>query len=316
MFTVIIPLYNKAPYIEKAIASILSQTYRSFELLIIDDGSTDNGRELVERYMTSTKAPNGGWRLETQINSGVSVTRNRGVELAKYNYIAFLDADDWWEPTYLEEMQNLITNYPDAGIYSSSYFKVKNGNNISARIGVEADFTAGYINYFKVYAKTMYQPIWTGACVVKKLIFEEFSGFKPTLKLGEDFDLWVRIAMNYLVAFLNKPLSYYNQDVDAANRAIGKKLYMPKEHFLYSDYSDVKNPDFKFLFDVLAVYGLLPYYLANVNVKETKRILSEIDWNSQPLKYSVYYRFLPPVVLKIWFKIISLLSVLRNKISN
>jgi len=301
--SIIIPLYNKAAYIEKAIRSVFNQTFKKFELIIVNDGSTDQGLEVVTNLLTtlSRQTVVCSWKVIDQINEGVSKARNKGVKEANYNYIAFLDADDWWEPTYLEEMNILITEFPEAGIYGSSYFKVKNGHNIIASIGVEYGFKKGLINYCQVYSKTMYQPIWTGATIIKKLVFESEHGFKSTLKLGEDFDLWVRVSLKYPVAFLNKPLAYYNQDVEPTNRAIGEKLYEPNEHMLFSDYGDLmKNIDFRNLFEVLAVYGLLPYYLSGKNKKEVDIILSKIEWINHPFKYRLYYNVLPKQLFKLW----------------
>ena len=253
MFSVIIPLYNKAAYIEKAIQSVLTQTYQEFELIVVDDGSTDNplppnGGSAAERlgklgFLTPPillphLGVGGSVRIVEQENQGVSTARNNGVKLAKYEYIAFLDADDTWEPTYLEEIKRLIEAFPEVGIYGSGYFIVKNGTKQSAPIGVESNFDRGLINYCRVYAKTLCMPLWTGATILKKTIFEKEHGFKPELKLGEDFDLWIRVATKYPVAFLNIPLANYNQDVELVNRAIGEKLYQPEEHMLFTDYGE------------------------------------------------------------------------------
>jgi hypothetical protein len=227
-----------------------------------------------------------------------------------------LDADDWWEPTYLEEMKRLIEEYPAAALYGSSYYKVKQGKFIPANIGVESGFNNGLINYCRVYAKTMYQPVWTGAAVVKKSVYESENGFNPTLKLGEDFDLWLRVAMKYPVALLNKPLAYYNQDVEQANRAIGDKLYEPEQHMLFADYRELnKNPDFRHLYEVLVVYGLLPYYLAGKNKSQVNTILSRIHWEYHPFKYRLYYRVLPRFVLKSYFKIMKFGSQIKGRLN-
>lgn len=310
MFSVIIPLYNKAPYIEKAIHSVLNQTHKEFEVIVIDDGSVDNGVEIVKQMSSST---NQTIKLIEQTNQGVSTARNNGVKLAKYDYIAFLDADDWWSPTFLQEMKLLIEEFPHAGIYGSSYFKVKKGKKLQANIGVDKGFENGEINYFKVYAKTLWMPLWTGAIVVPKIIIENENGFKPQLKLGEDFDLWVRIAEKHSVVFLNKPLSNYNQDVEVKDRAVGEKLYYPKEHMLFSNYGALmKNGDFKFLFEKLALYGLLPYYMNNKNKEETAKILRCIDWSKHELKYRLYYNFFPTIVLKIFFLILKQSSKVKS----
>ena len=318
MFSVVIPLYNKAPYIEKAIRSVAAQTCRDFELIVIDDGSKDGGFEIAKKLLAALTPPLGGWGATCQSNQGVSITRNNGVGLAKYDYISFLDADDWWEASYLEEMKNLIAQYPEAGIYGSSYYKVKNGKHIQANIGVPEGFQQGLINYFQVYAKTLWMPLWTGATVIKKNIFHENNGFKPTLKLGEDFDLWVRVALKYPVAFLNKPLAYYNQDVEQANRAIGNKLHKPQEHMLFALHelyeTEQSNPDLKQLMDALRVYGLFSYYLNKSTRKEALEQLGRVDWSKQSAAaYRQYYRT-PVWLLILKRNIIQLAWKLKQKI--
>lgn len=305
MFSIIIPLYNKAPYIEKAILSVAAQSFQDFELIVIDDGSTDDSLANAQHILANLTPPLGGWGVVEQKNQGVSTTRNNGVALARYDYIAFLDADDWWEPTFLEEMKALIAAYTEAGIYGSSYFKVKRNVKIPANIGVPPNFVSGYINYFSTYSKTMWMPLTSISVVIPKTVFSESGGFNPRLKLGEDFDLWYRIALKHPVAFLNKALACYNQDVGQANRAIGTKLYAPEEHMLFSDYSALKNnAGFRHLYEVLAVYGLMPYYLANKNRKEVQQILAGIQWKNHALKYRICYRVLPRIFVKAWFQLL------------
>ena len=309
MFSVIIPLYNKAPYIAKAIESVLGQTYRDFEVIVIDDGSTDQSLEVAKTF------ENKSITIISQPNSGVSTARNNGVKLAKHPYICFLDADDWWHPTFLEEMKQLITDFPDAGIYGSGYYIVKNGKERIAPIGVPQGFERGIIDYCEVYAKTLCMPLTSISVVIPKHIFDEEKGFKSQLKFGEDFDLWIRIALKHKVILVNKPLAYYNQDVDVNNRAIGSRFYKPEEHMLFSNYGDfMHNEGFRFLFERLALYGLLSYYLNDVNKLEVYQILSEINWDKHESKYHQYYKKFPRWAVKVWFKIIKKLSIIKNRI--
>lgn len=302
MFSVIIPLYNKAPYITKAIQSVLDQTFSDFELIVIDDGSTDGGEEIAESVLKNTSI---SFQVIRQTNQGVSIARNNGVKAANFEFIAFLDADDWWEPTFLEEMNRLRLNYPDAGIWASSYYIVKNGRRRIAPIGVESDFVQGEIDYYSVYAKTLCMPVCNGAIVIPKSVIIASGGFKQSLKLGEDFDLWVRIVQKHSVVLLNKPLSSYNQDVNLKNRAIGEKLYEPSEHMLFTDYGKLmKNAEFNYLFERLALYGLLPYYLHGKNRKETTVILGRIDWSKHERKYYTQYKHFPVFLLRLWYEII------------
>ena len=321
MFSVIIPLYNKAAYVEKAIRSVAAQTFREFEVIVVDDGSTDDGMEIVQRLIAVLSPPKGGFRGASQLNSGVSTARNNGVALANYPYICFLDADDWWAPTYLEEMKQMIDEFPDAGIYGSSYYIVKNGRERPAAIGVEPGFVKGTINYCRVYARTLIMPICIGTAVIPKAIFDEQKGFKTTLKLGEDFDLWIRIALRHKVALLNKPLAYYNQDVELKNRAIGK-LQNPAIHMLWNiDYlekEETSHPELKQLLDNLRTYSLFPYYISREYHQDAELLLKKVDWTKQPARITRKYKY-PVFFLRIYSKFMSLGSkykqiLIRKKI--
>ena len=300
MFSVIIPLYNKAPYIEKALSSIASQTFTDYELIVVDDGSKDDSASIAETQIQNQWGNGTKAKLIRQSNSGVSTARNNGVAASHGDYICFLDADDWWEPTFLEEMAKLIAEYPDTGIYGTNYTIINERKHKTrvAPIGIDTTFKQGYINYCQVYAKTLCMPLWTGAVCVPRHIFDEMGGFKPQLKLGEDFDLWIRIALKYKVAFLNKPLSNYNQDVDTANRGIGH-LHKPKNHMLWNlDYlanEEQTNPDYKYLIDRLRTNSLLPYFISNEYHNAATKELDKIDWTRLPITYKKLYQ------KPIWF---------------
>ncbi|MDR2853747.1 MAG: glycosyltransferase [Prevotellaceae bacterium] len=310
MFSIIIPLFNKEKYIEKAFQSIINQTFTEFEVLVVDDGSTDNSLEKVKQFQHSNI------QIIEQPNSGVSTARNNGVKRAKYDYICFLDADDWWESTFLEEMARLINDFPNAGIYGTSYFKVKNGKNIPAQIGVAQGFTRGYFDYLQAYINSPWMPLWTGAVCVPKQIFDEMNGFKPALKLGEDFDLWVRIALKYPTALINSPLSYYNQDVEQAARAVGRKLHQPENHMLFALHElynqEDSNPKLKQLMDNQRTYGLFPYYLNKDTRQAAVGELNRVNWSKQPkAAYKKYYQT-PIWFLKLKYQLLVMASIIKN----
>lgn len=305
MFSIIVPLYNKAPYIEKTINSIFSQVFKAFELIVVDDGSTDDSFTQLQviSYKLQEEDPSQFRKLKIiqQSNQGVSVARNNGVKAAKYDYIAFLDADDWWAPSYLEEIARLIREYPKAGIYACSYFKVKQGKFISAQIGVSSDFEKGSIDYFEAYSKSLWMPVWTGAAVVPRNAFNKIGGFKINLSLGEDFDLWLRIALSYQVVLLNRPLAFYNQDVDLSKRAIGR-LHNPKSHILFNldcfEKEALNNNKLKQLLDNLRTYGLFPYYLSREYRPNAKYELKKVNWKKQPRSMIRKYK-MPITLLKL-----------------
>ena len=297
-FSVIIPLYNKALYVAKAVDSVLSQTFGDYELVIVDDGSKDSSAEeaakLIEGHLNC--------RLIRQENSGVSMARNNGVAVSQGEYLCFLDADDWWEPTFLEEMDKLMSEFPKAGIFGTNYTIVneKRHKTRVASVGVSPGFEKGYIDYCQVYAKNMYMPLWTGAVCVPRKVFDEVYGFPQGITLGEDFLLWIRIALKYKVAFLNKPLSYYNQDVDGMNRGVGR-LHNPKNHMLWNmDFlaeEEKNNVELKQLLDNLRAFSLMPYLLSKEYSEEARQELDKVDWSKQPRNVTKLYH-LPLFLLR------------------
>lgn len=298
MFSVVVPLYNKANYVKKSIQSVLNQTSQDFEVIVIDDGSTDGGLEIVKQIADVRM------KIIQQPNQGVSVARNSGVGYASYEYITFLDADDWWHPTFLEEMKALIISHSDAALFGSSYFIVKNQQNQRAKIGLDEGY-AGYIDYFKVYASTFWVPINCSFVVVKKSVFEALGGFKPALKFGEDFDLWVRIALEYQVAYMNKCLAFSNQDVEVSNRALGNgKNWQMHEHVLFNlDYLTAytkQNNSLKRLMDGLNVRGLVDFYMNGVYTSEVQALLRQVDFAQQSFLYRFIYHWPKPIV-KVFF---------------
>lgn len=293
-FSVIIPLYNKAPYVRKALETVCAQTYLDYEIIVINDGSTDNSAIIAEEYLNSVEGIS--YKILSQKNAGVSAARNNGVVQAKGEYVAFLDADDWWEPTYLERVAQLIKDYPDAGLYVCNYVYYKPG-----KTHVALDIPTGYINYPKAYYESGAMPVTSITAIMPRAVFDEMGGFPLGIKLGEDFLLWAKTAMHYPVAFLNEPLAYYNNDVPVALRAT-RNLHHPNNHMLfrmevigdenskadtntYSQLPIANRPtkaDWKSLLDKLRVNGLLEYWLSKEYHDLAAEELKRVDWSQQP----------------------------------
>lgn len=310
-FSVIIPLYNKAPYVRKTVESVLRQTFDDYELVIIDNGSNDGSSEIVASF---TDPRIRIVRLEE--NVGVSNARNKGVSLSTAPYITFLDADDWWEPTFLEEMAGLIKRHPGAGIYGTKYYIVKNGKKRVAPIGVDEDFLEGEINYCRVYAKTLCMPLTSITVSMPRAVFDEMEGFKPHLKLGEDFDLWVRIALKHKVVFFNKPLSNYNQDVDITYRGTHNKRYDPDTFmtFYFDQFKKEEegNKDLKKLLDRIRVYTLMNFRKNNLFPKRVQHEIAKVDFNNVESIYKFYYKA-PWRIVNIYCNIMRMLSLIKQK---
>lgn len=208
MFSVVIPLYNKAPYIKNTITSVLSQTHNDYEVIIIDDGSTDGSGEIIAGICDPRV------RLIRQDNGGVSAARNRGIELAKANYVAFLDADDIWMPNHLETLKILIDTYPKCGLYATSYsivteygkyrqLIVKGNKPIGWHTKLDID---GYLDFIIGNF-----PFLTTTICISKPIIQDVGLFDIYLIRGEDQDMWLRIALKSDVAFINRITAIYNQ---------------------------------------------------------------------------------------------------------
>lgn len=307
-FSVIIPLYNKVQYVERAILSVLAQTYTDYELIIVDDGSTDGSANAVAQMEENNQQLSlmqkcGRFLFVKQQNKGAGAARNNGTNISKGDYLCFLDADDWWADGFLEGINYLINDFPEAGAYGTAYYYYKNAHGRILDYALPKDFCVGYINYFRCYADSMQMPLWTGAVAIPNNVFVEFCGFSEKLTLGEDFYLWVRIALKYKVAFLNKPLSYYFQDLQASQRAVGR-LHDPKTHMLWGldDLEPVEktNEDYKRLIDKLRVTGLYQYYLDKRYKNAAIQELKKVDWCKQPLSVRLRYK-MPVVLLRKWY---------------
>lgn len=309
-FSVIIPLYNKAPYIRKTVESVLGQTFGDFELIIVDNGSNDGSSEIVSQFNDP--------RLSVHLmeeNIGVSNARNKGVKLSSAPYVTFLDADDWWESTFLEEMKGLIERHPNAGIYGTGYYIVKNGKKHIAPIGVKEDFLEGEINYCQVYAKTLCMPLTSITVAMPRTIFDELGGFPPNIKLGEDFILWVHVALKHPVVLLNKPLSNYNQDVDASFRGTHNKRYDPDTfmtfHFDQFRLEEERNHDLKVLLDRIRVYTLMIFRKNNLYPDSVKREIAKVNFTNVDSIYKFYYNA-PYWVVKVYLETINILSKIKH----
>lgn len=284
--SIIVPLYNKAPYVRKALESIVSQTYKDWECIVINDGSSDNSLEVVKNFVDDFKMYDLRFKIVDQKNAGVAAARNRGVAESHGEYVCFLDADDWWEPTFLEEMDQIIKEYPDAGIYASNYIYYKPG-----KTHVALDLPRGYMNYPEAYLHSKQMPVTSITTCMPRKVYDEMGGFPVGIKLGEDFLFWAKTALHYPIAFCEKPLAYYNNDVPASLRAT-RNLHAPEHHMLFhldplvSEINRLQSTSTKsawlMLFDKLRVYGLLDYWLDERYHNAATIELEKVDWSKQP----------------------------------
>jgi len=216
--SVIIPLFNKKDTIIKALESIFNQTVQPLEIIVVNDGSTDGSVELVEQVKHPLT------RLINQKNAGVSIARNRGINEAKGDWIAFLDADDFWDNDFLETINKLSNKYPSASVLITKYRYFCNETITLPEINF--DSTDGILkDYFRTAAGGS-PPIWTGAVCVKKKALTEIGYFPIEVKIGEDLLTWARLSLNCEIAYSSEAKSNY---LLAFNFKSNQQLKLPDE---------------------------------------------------------------------------------------
>lgn len=205
LISIVIPLYNKESSIRKTLQSIFHQTYQHFEIIIVDDGSTDNSSAIVESYNDPRI------RLIKQDNAGVSSARNKGIQHSKGDYVAFLDADDEWDNDYLERHIDLIKRFSECSLFSINYrFKYLDGKIENTTLnGLSCQAAAVMDNYFVVASKS-HCPIWTSSVVIRKNALLAIGGFPVGVTSGEDLLTWAKLAVKYRICFDKRPGATYN----------------------------------------------------------------------------------------------------------
>ena len=219
--SIVIPLYNKAEHIRRALDSVFAQTRQDFELIVVDDGSTDDGSEKVRRYADPRI------RLISQENAGVSAARNRGIAEAKAEWIALLDADDQWLPTYLDRALTFAGQHPEAGVVVTNFLQKTSGKIYTpphiAREGVLEDF-------FDTALRLGHCPAFASATIARRQAYLEIGGFPVGVAHGEDVDTWNRLACRNRIGFIAEPLVIYNDDVAGASQICARGLPLSLHH--------------------------------------------------------------------------------------
>lgn len=209
-FSVVIPLFNKEGQIERAVGSVLSQSFPKFELIVVNDGSTDGSEYKVSQYRDQRL------RLISQKNAGEAAARNKGISLAAAQHIAFLDADDAWKESFLSEIAALVEASPNLPLYGTA-FEVKEETGETGRYWVsdiKNIIGDGHtLDYLKCLACGIY-PVNSSCVCVRSDAFESVGQFDPNLKIGADIDMWIRLASLGSFGYTEKVLSTYHRDAD------------------------------------------------------------------------------------------------------
>jgi glycosyltransferase involved in cell wall biosynthesis len=217
LFSVVVPLFNKRAYIRRSVESILRQTIQDFEIVIVDDGSTDGSSDVV-RNIPDTRVS-----LIVQKNQGVGAARNRGIAAATGQVIAFLDADDEWHSSFLEAVKELYEAYPQAGILATGYRRCFGP---AYKFDREVSLTHPPANPRCLVSKYLRLAqfgsfVTSSSAAVPKTVIEQVGMFLEGEPFGEDREFWLRICLKYPLAYDSRILAVYHSE--AEGRAYGKK---------------------------------------------------------------------------------------------
>ena len=192
--TVIIPTFNRAATLERALQSVLDQTYPAQEIIVVDDASVDNTAEILEKYSSKINI------ITNSINSGVSYSRNTGIQIARSEWIAFLDSDDQWDPYKLEKQKEYHEAHPGELISQCDEIWIRNGVRVNP---MDKHAKRGGWIFEACVPLCIVSP---SAVIIHKSIFENVGLFDVNFPACEDYDLWLRIAPHYEIGLLDEKL--------------------------------------------------------------------------------------------------------------
>ena len=273
MFSVIIPYYKKRQYIERCLDSVLNQSFQNFEIILVDDGSDDDLEQIVNlKYKDKLK-------LIRQVNQGVSAARNRGISNATHDYIAFLDADDYWSPAYLQKNAEIIKKEATVKIIGSHYTR----NKSEIELGPSDLNYFEFKNYWHVAIRNTY--FTSSSTIINRSFFLQNPGFNSNLKRGEDLDVWFRtVASGGKSFFINNTLVYYSdEDQNQATKKVfnleDSIIYRMKDEYnlLAEQYS---NPELKKFAERFIRSRLLSYYFQKESHGEARKLMEKIGKGS------------------------------------
>jgi glycosyltransferase involved in cell wall biosynthesis len=202
-FSVVIAVFNKEKYIGRTLQSVLDQTFTDFEIVVVNDGSTDNSEAVIQRFSDPRI------RYYTQQNQGAGAARNSAISKATAPWIALLDADDRWYPDYLAEIDRLTNSYPGQAVLATGIAIEKSGTTILPTYSISnlKKEEVRIVDFFE--SSYIHSLLTSSSTVLHRKVFEQVGMYNPTIKSGQDTDLWVRVGLQYKVVFFNKVLAVY-----------------------------------------------------------------------------------------------------------
>lgn len=311
-FSIIIPLHNKQAYIKQTIESVLKQTVENFEVLVIDDGSTDNSANVVASIADPRV------RLIKQTNKGVSAARNNGIRRATGKYVCFLDADDTWSNNFLEVVRNLFAEFPNAGLVCPSY-QVDYGNRIfhPQWRGVDSRENGLVTDFYEMATA----PFWicNSSCIAIKrdVLLNMDYWFPENETVYEDFDLWIRLGTQYPVAHSNTICSTYRRITEKNARTAHTKKVVYSATYMNTLNSLIKSKDLstkqKMCVHEIIDRRMVPY-IFSLLMSNRRNVAKEILKTWHPTKHYKIYRILLNCAVYMPNSIVNTVQSIRYKL--
>ena len=301
-FSIIIPVYNKEKFVKNTLDTVLNQTFQNYEVIVVNDGSTDNSLEIL-RSINDPRL-----KIFSQENQGAAASRNKGMEKATASYFCFLDADDSWKTDHLAVLAGAIMKFPDAKMFCSRYVTQINHNTFIKNNFLDiADDYEGYIDdFFK--SSYINRVALTSAVCIHKSVFEELGGFNNTTCSTEDLEYWIKIALAYKVVITAKTTMVYNFVTDNASLS---KIHITKKTVpdfdIYAG-EELQNPSLKRFLDLYRVEYALQYKIAG-DLQSSRALLQKTDPGNINFKTKLLMG-LPSVVLQ---KLLKIKHILKSK---
>ncbi len=285
-FSIVIPVFNKEKFLSNTLKSVLSQTFSDYEIIIVNDGSTDNSEAVIKAFTDN--------RIQhfSKENEGVAVARNFGIDKAKSDFVCFLDADDFWHPDFLETMHTYSQKFPKQKVFACAIEVETQNKPFAANYSIKKNADVEIVDFFESSQKECV--LWTSSVVIHKSVFETVGNFDTKIKKGEDTELWIRIGLQFPVVFIWRILARYVYDQSSVSRNLNYYF----EPYTFEKYAseEKKNPKLKQYLDLNRFSAVIKCKLSG-DIKTAKAIYKQIDLDIIGWKKIILLQ-LPRIVLK------------------
>jgi glycosyltransferase involved in cell wall biosynthesis len=290
-FSIIIPVYNKERFVSKTLKSVLDQTFSDFEIILVNDGSTDASEAKIFEFDDS--------RIHyfSKQNEGVAIARNFGIEKATAEYICFLDADDYWYPNFLDTMRHYSSDFQDQKVFATAIAIETKNKTIQAHYSIAKKSEFEIVDFFSASQKECV--LWTSSICIHKSVFKIVGDFDSKIKKCEDTELWIRIGLKFPIVFIWKIVARYVYDDSSISR--NSNYYFESYTFKKYAEEEKKNPALKRYMDLNRFSAVIKCHL-NGDWKTAQEIYSEIDLKNLSKKKRILLQ-LPSFVLKVLLRL-------------